>query len=379
MLARSAPRRDLRRWARRTRARALFAFEEWKARAEELSEEGVSKFRQRFQSGGARPSAQSGSSLLNSRLEQLSARWQQVNRDFDGWFNASCQRLQGRAEERVKEWKRQWAQRSAKAGKVAQPPLDTSSVTLIGLGAGCVIQEHLGFGLVLATIGTLRAAGRFVVSKVDAGDVDGLFKWVPASLNLRKDELFFRLRREIDSFRAIRSGNHSDLSWINHRGRTEAMHAEFDYTPEQLFGDAMSAIAAHPRVQEVVGQDVKPVAEPDKVVYRIHEGVAEVALAWRVRGASGAAEVQVKSTASLMDFIYVFPEAHSRYGMSVPGFVIRPNSDWSQEVKEMPRHQKQPFGGPHNGRLFVNREAIFEYDWEVRDFRTGWEGGRRGR
>lgn len=379
MLARSAPRRDLSRWARRTRARVHFTVEEWRARAEELGEEGLAQLRRRWQgpNASARQRDLSGSGALNARLEQLGARWRQANKEFDGWFNAACTRWQDQTIKRVQDWKQRYEQAGDASTKSAGPALDTSSVTMIGVGAGCVGHEYLGVGLVLATIGTTRALGRYVVQKVDAGDVDGLFKWVPSSLNLRKQETFLRLRREIDSFRAIRRGEHMDLSWINHRGQAHAMNADLDYTPEDLFGDAMSAVAIHPRVLDTIGQDVRPVAEPDKVVYRIHEGVAEVALSWRIRGAAGAAEVQVKSTASLLDFIYVFPEARGRYAVKAPGFVIRPNSDWSQEAKEMPKHMKQPFGGPHNGRLYVNREAIFEYDWEVRDFRTGREDRRR--
>ena len=45
-----------------------------------------------------------------------------------------------------------------------------------------------------------------------------------------------------------------------------------DHGPETLFDLAMEAVANHPRVHEWVGTKVLPKAEPDKAVYRMHEG-----------------------------------------------------------------------------------------------------------
>merc|ERR1712178_184413 len=106
----------------------------------------------------------------------------------------------------------------------------------------------------------------------------------------------------------------------------------------------MTSVAKHPRVLEVLGGDIKHVNEPDKVVYRVVEGIAEVCLAWRIVGSKAEAEIQVKSTARLLDYIYVFPKPTGRYQMMPPGFVIRPQGDWSQNADELPRYMKRPFG-----------------------------------
>eukprot|EP00913_Durusdinium_trenchii_P035182 g32913.t1 len=112
----------------------------------------------------------------------------------------------------------------------------------------------------------------------------------------------------------------------------QAHDADLDHSPETLFDLAMSALAAHPRVHEWLGTRVRPMAEPEHVLYRLHEGVTETFLAWQVKGELGEAEVQVKSTGSIVDFIYVFPEGRDHYGLQPPGFVIRPNGDtWSQD------------------------------------------------
>lgn len=256
------------------------------------------------------------------------------------------------------------------------PALDLPAAILMGVGIGGALQGYAIAGAVVAGSGAARTLCRFVVQRCDAGDAEGLLRWAPRAWRRQGVELFQRCQREIAAARRLRKYDPQDVdfSWIDHGGH-KAMDPRNDYTPEQLFQDAMASVAAHPRVCEALGAEVRPLAEPDKVVYRVHEGVTEVFLAWRVAGKEGEGEVQVKATASLLDFIYVFPEPRGRYEAKPEGFVIRPNGDWSLDCSKAPRYMKQPFGA-HNGRLFHNREGVFEFDYQVRDFKHGWEGGR---
>ncbi|CAE7897762.1 unnamed protein product, partial [Symbiodinium sp. KB8] len=78
----------------------------------------------------------------------------------------------------------------------------------------------------------------------------------------------------------------------------------------------------------------------------------------------GDAEVQVKATGSVVDFIYIFPQGRDHYGLQPEGFVIRPNGDsWSQNASDLPRFMKQPFG-KHGGKLYLDRDGIFDFDYE---------------
>lgn len=264
----------------------------------------------------------------------------------------------------------------------SQVPFDTTAMVLLGTGAGTAMQGCWKIGSLLTLWGLARATRRFVVHKVDNNDMAGLFRWIPAKLCERRGELFAQLKREIHAARALRAG---DKSFIEATARARpgghAMDSRYDHTPETLFAEAMTSVAVHPRVQDALGSGVHPVAEPDKVVYRMHEGISEVFLGWEVAGALGAAEVQVKATASLVDFIYVFPQTGDKYGLRKPGFVIRPQGNWSMDCSELPKDMKQPFGSGSgdDGRLYRNREGVFEYDYEVRDFRHGYENHPRKR
>ncbi|CAK9010529.1 unnamed protein product [Durusdinium trenchii] len=128
----------------------------------------------------------------------------------------------------------------------------------------------------------------------------------PPQLKKRKSELFPWLHHELHVMRQIRAGNLQYIGRVGDKDWEQAHDADLDHSPETLFDLAMSALAAHPRVHEWLGTRVRPMAEPEHVLYRLHEGVTETFLAWQVKGELGEAEVQVKSTGSIVDFIYVF-------------------------------------------------------------------------
>ena len=82
----------------------------------------------------------------------------------------------------------------------------------------------------------------------------------------------WRLHFELNAMRQIRAGN---LHYIGRRGEKDwdwVHDPKNDHGPETLFDLAMEAVANHPRVHEWVGTKVLPKAEPDKAVYRMHEG-----------------------------------------------------------------------------------------------------------
>jgi len=372
----------LQRWTRGARTRAELACSEWRDRASDWRYQLRARQRQwQRQWQEARPTERA-SFRLNGSLDRAHARWREANQRFDKEFNARWAALEsglrqsaGSARRRLQAQIPTQKQSQNSAG----PPLDTTAMVLLGVGVGSAIQGCVKAGTVFALWGLARGAHRFVVQKVDSNDMAGLFRWAPARLRERRAELFARLKREIHVARAIRAG---DPAYFNdsfsRREGGQAMDARFDYTPERLFADAMASAAAHPRVQELLGPEVRAAAEPDKVVYRVHEGIAEVFLGWEIVGRLGRAEVQVKATASIVDFIYIFPQTGDRFGFIKPGFVIRPRGTWSLDCSELPHDLKQPFG-ERGDRRFHHRTGIFDYDYEVRDFRHGREGKQQRR
>ncbi|CAK0844593.1 unnamed protein product [Prorocentrum cordatum] len=310
---------------------------------------------------------------LNAFCERTHERWRGANRRFDDWFNAGWFKL-------VADLRQHWKEVQERKAGSPGPAADTTAMVLLGAGVGSALHGLTGAGTVLSAWGVCRACRRYVVQKVDDGDVEALFRWAPERIRRRRGELFGRMRAEVDSFRRLRMGDLRFIhkEWANTDEKRRAMDdPTLDHTPESLFETA--SVAGHPRVRDAIGPGVRVESEPDKVVYRIHEGIAEVYLGWHVLGSSGKAEVQVKATGSIVDFIYVFPLVTNRYGIKDPGFVIRPKGTWSMDTKDLPRDAKQPFGAEgDSGRLKMNRQGIFEYDWEVRDFRHGKENLRRG-
>ncbi|CAE8596648.1 unnamed protein product [Polarella glacialis] len=259
------------------------------------------------------------------------------------------------------------------------PWMDTAAMTLIGAGVGSSLQGLQGPAFFLGLWGLLRAGRRFVVLCVDTEDTNRLFRFAPQRIKNQRGELFVLLANEVHAIRRMRAG---DLKYLT-KPRSEAWHRAMDesndYTAETLFEDTMVSIAEHPRVHEWVGTSVRVKAAPDKVVSRIHEGIAEVFLGWEVEGSLGTAEVQVKATGSIVDVIYVFPQGRDHYGLRPGGFVIRPKGNtWSQDCGELPKDMKQPFG-KQTGRILRNREGIFEYDYEVRAFRDAKQQKAAGR
>ncbi|CAE8736005.1 unnamed protein product [Polarella glacialis] len=257
--------------------------------------------------------------------------------------------------------------------------MDTAAMTLIGAGVGSSLQGLQGPAFFLGLWGLLRAGRRFVVLCVDTEDTNRLFRFAPQRIKNQRGELFVLLANEVHAIRRMRAG---DLKYLT-KPRSEAWHRAMDesndYTAETLFEDTMVSIAEHPRVHEWVGTSVRVKAAPDKVVSRIHEGIAEVFLGWEVEGSLGTAEVQVKATGSIVDVIYVFPQGRDHYGLRPGGFVIRPKGNtWSQDCGELPKDMKQPFG-KQTGRILRNREGIFEYDYEVRAFRDARQQKAAGR
>lgn len=387
-------------WLRRRVRRAKLALSEFQESAKERYLHFSATGRQRFRA------LQALRELPTSDLlDHLWDTWTQANRKFDDRFNAWFDRSvaaaaqsarsvrDGNAQElwqrsrlisKLLRWKQAMGMSASSAqgndpGKEAAPrkparPVDTGVLVLLGAGVGSAAQGFLGPALFLSSWATLRVARRFVVQCIDAEDANRLFRYAPASLQRRKAELFAQLHHELFVMRRIRAG---DLRYIGRPGDKSweaGMDPRNDHTPITLFDLAMQSVAAHPRVREWVGQTVRAVAEPDKVVYRMHEGISEVYLGWHVRGELGDAEVQVKATGSVVDFIYIFPQGRDHYGLQPEGFVIRPNGDsWSQNASDLPRFMKQPFG-KHGGKLYLDRDGIFDFDYEVGEFRSGYEG-----
>lgn len=344
--------RQLKRRANRARAQASLTWDEWCDRGTE--------YRERLRAGG---NLERVSREANESMRRAELRWKNKNRVFDGWFNDRWSQLEVDVRQR---WRKMNAARLDAQAK-NPPPLDVGAMLLLGSGSGCALQGCPGFGLFLTLWGVARASRRYVVNCVDKDDREKLFRMAPERFRKKSREIFAQLKREIQVARKLRAGDMSPVLPVD-----KTMHSNWDYTPESLYDDSMASIRKHSRVQEILGRHVYPVAEPDKVVYRIHEGIAEVYLGWNIAGSEGTAEVQVKSSASIVDFIYIFPQPGGRYGFQHPGFVIRPNGNWSLDCRDLPNDMKQPFGKGKD-RLFRNREGVFEYDWEVKDFRHGYE------
>jgi len=359
------------RWLCGTRTRVLLAAGELRDRADE--------WRQRAASTCSRPSItrwrqQDLTHCLNKCFYNLHAKWRFANRGFDSWFNARCAALAATARRWIGQLRLLHPGRDSTAATASTAvALDTPAMLLLGAGTGSCLNGCYTAGACLITWGVVRGLWRFLVTKLDANDVRGLFRWAPHRFRERQGELFQWLKDELYVMRSLRKG---ETRYMTLRGKPlkeqQAMSAQYDHTPETLYADTMASLVVHPRVLETLGGNVHAVAEPDKVVYRIHEGISEVFLGWQIRGSEREAEIQVKASACIVDFIYVFPHAVGRYGLKEPGFVIRPWGNWSKDCNELPWNQKRPFG-EHNGRMFINREAVFEYDYEVRDFRHGYE------
>jgi len=303
--------------------------------------------------------------------------WRESNDRFDDWFN-----------EQWPIWNAKGLSsdlflKATSEAQKTRAPFDIPAMLLVGTGIGTVSQGWY-VGILFTIWGSVRGISRFVVQKVDAEDREGLFRWAPAPFlehmqwgPAKRAEIFNRLQHEVHVSRKRREGDPHYQSY-NEPGtpRHKAMDPLNDYTPEKLFEDAMTCVAVHPRVLEAIGGDVTEVHEPDKVVYRVFEGIAEVYLGWRIGGPEAGAEIQVKATACLLDFIYVFPESGSKYRLNAhESFVIRPNGgNWSQNQADLHRYQKSPFGKEGDAdKLYPNRSGVFEYDWETRDFKHGKE------
>ncbi|CAE7034523.1 unnamed protein product [Symbiodinium natans] len=388
-------------WLRRKVRRTKLALSEFQESAKERSLHFSAAWRQRLRALRALRTLPA-----SDLMDLLWSRWTQANRQFDDRFNAwfdrsvaaatsaarqvrdgSAQELWHKSQLRLRllRWRESLVQGSGPAkegqgqeqGAVPQAsarPVDTGVLVLLGAGAGCAGHGLVGPTLALSAWAALRVGRRFVVQCLDAEDANRLFRYAPASLQCRKGELFARMHHELHVMRRIRAG---DVRYMGRPGDVAweaALDPRNDHTPASLFDLAMQSVAAHSRVREWVGETVRAVAEPDKVVYRMHEGITEVYLGWNVRGQLGEAEVQVKASGSVVDFIYIFPQGRDHYGLQPDGFVIRPNGDsWSQNTSDLPRFHKQPFG-KHGGKLYLNREGIFDFDYEVGEFRSGYEG-----
>eukprot|EP00929_Paragymnodinium_shiwhaense_P001620 TRINITY_DN10185_c0_g1_i1.p1 TRINITY_DN10185_c0_g1~~TRINITY_DN10185_c0_g1_i1.p1 ORF type:complete len:434 (-),score=67.11 TRINITY_DN10185_c0_g1_i1:220-1521(-) len=301
---------------------------------------------------------------------------------FDDWFNRRWRQLGSAARARVA-----LLQQLCRGSAQYERAFDAKSMMMIGAGAGSAIQgvAHGIFppvvaGFILAAVGTVRACYRHSVQRVDGNDMASLIPdWAPAALRKKKNEIYQRFKRELADARAIQRGDTKsvDLHWLDHGEQHRSRDVELDYTPESLFMDAMDIVVKHPRVQETLGEDVRVVAEPDKVVYRVREGVSEVCLAWPVAGSLGSAEVQVMAVATALDFIYIFPASGGRYQQELESFVIRPKDAWSMNCRDMPRDMKKPFGEDDSDRVWINRKSFYHWDWTTRSFRDGREDGKR--
>jgi len=357
-------------------------------RAERLSA-AMADYDKRFQAWGRGVTVRATQGAEDSR-----EKWRRANDQFDDWFNELCWDLrdnwkQGRVD--LKEQYRNFSVRlreslskNTSEKKSVPPAVDMPAAIFLGLGSGGIISGQpilCGMGSMLAAWGIGRAVSRVVVRHVDGGDADSLFRLAPAPLYRRREAIYHRLCREVHSWRKIRTEGVNHAYMDGHQNAT-AMHPELDYTPEKLFDDTSVAITKHARVNELLGGGIKATQVPDKVVYRIFEGISEVYLGWHVAGSRGGAEVQVKATASILDYIYIFPDETGRYGMGgKPGLVIRPNGNWWMSTEDMPIDQKQPFGrrttfGEKGGGYtpWRAREGVFDYDWDIREFRHGREG-----
>lgn len=337
----------------------------------------------------------------NDAMESAHHKCNEAIESFDDAFNERWYRLGPEMRRRRQEFQQRLrggkaaseesssssSSSSTAPAAVVGPSVDTTAAVLMSVGISGAYQGYPMF--VLLTIwGASRGACRFVTKHVDANDMEGMFRYAPASVRAKKVEHFARLQREVETARALRRGDlrYTDLSWLDRGGTRpqpgyqEAMDPRYDHTPETLYDETMEALIVHPRVIEVVGGDIRAQKEPDKVVYRIVEGIAEVYLGWHIVGSNGAAEVQVKATASIVDFIYIFPQATAKYQMDATAFVIRPQGTWSMDAKDLPYDAKQPFGfKAASGRLQRHKSGVFEWDWSVREFRHGYENHPRGR
>lgn len=318
---------------------------------------------------------------VEDRIAHLQYRWRVENDRFDDWFNAKWPTWQAELRRRCREARTDMREgRRFPLPNTIERPVDVPTLILVGSGVGVAAQGVPSLGVLLALSGVVRSARNFAIQKVDAKDMDGFFRWAPASLGeARRQEIWNKLRFQINIRRDLREAD-SYASSSQFFGQGTYHHAAMDplndYTPEKLFEDAMTSVARHQRVIETLGADVRVASEPDKVIYRIVEGVAEVYLAWRVAGQEAGAEIQVKATACLVDYIYVFPEPVGRYQVAPQSFVIRPKGSWSGNTDDLPRYQKSPFaqkGQDDSGKLYPNRSGVFQMDWSVRDFKHSKE------
>jgi len=354
--------------ARKLRARAALLIDEFR---DDLRDR-VAHVQQK--GAGMKAALRGGISLdkasraLNSRLHHYDSRWREANNAFDDWFNARF----WLAYERFQQHRKQMSASSPKKVSPNCPPMDLIAMLYLGAAGGGMLHQQFGLGILFAACGFIRTLRRFVVHHVDTGNVDGMFRWAPAAIHQKRFEIFSRLKQEVFAARKIMSYDSKwiDLSWMDHRSDGKGPDLHNDYTPETLFDDTMLSVSAHPRVSSFLGSNTRPLAEPDKVLYRINGDVSEIYLSWKVVGSKGTAQIQVKSVARVLDFIYVFPDGDGKYGLRPDGFVIRPNGGWSLNCSDLPRDMKNPFKrGERDG--FSPEAGMFDSDWFVREFRQG--------
>eukprot|EP00927_Polykrikos_kofoidii_P059557 TRINITY_DN54706_c0_g1_i1.p1 TRINITY_DN54706_c0_g1~~TRINITY_DN54706_c0_g1_i1.p1 ORF type:complete len:432 (+),score=57.90 TRINITY_DN54706_c0_g1_i1:76-1296(+) len=353
-----------RRWARRFRVRATLTCHEWRDSAAEWRSSDLKLDR-------VLPA-------VKTCLERAHSRCRQASASFDERFNRSWAQGVDASRDR---WAKLKDGLQADGGNAEKTPLDLPATLIMGAGVGGAWEGYYVIGAVVFSCGVSRAVCRFVTQRVDADDVEGLFRWVPSRWCQHKKDIFARLKAEVIMGRRLYNNPLlCNPKRYDDEAARRALDPNFDYTPEQVFDVAMKAITVHPRVREAIGGEVRDVVEPDKVIYRKFEGLTEIALGWEVVGEAGGAEIQVSSSGSILDFIYVFPKATDRYGLTPESFVIRPEGSWSQNSSEKHRYMKQPFGKKGDReRLFHHREGIYEWDYSVGEFRHGAEFGRPGR
>lgn len=243
--------------------------------------------------------------------------WRKANEDFDSWFNGRCSYLKAIYYNVAKSPRRKPSRSYTLPG------------ILVGVGLGTLTSGFYIEGALFSVFGFGLFFKRWSVHCIDTQDPEALFRWLPRSLQKYRARIFTRLHNEVHDARRIRAGNpFLDLSW------TEGRQAANTVNAEKLFDEAMRSISLHPRVREVIGEDVRPVAEPSQVVSRVQSGVEEVFMSWRITGCRGDAEAQLKSRAALLDFIYIFPR-ESRHGRGASSFVIRSHGAQSMNVDDV--------------------------------------------
>jgi len=313
---------------------------------------------------GVTAAAGSASELGRKPYEIFEMRSQEVIDRFDNWFNA-----------KYAVWQTSFKASTSKASsQAARRPVDPVVTGLIGCGTGCILISSPYLGAALLFWAAVRTARRHVVMCIDTGTAESLFRWAPESLQRHKLNIINHLRNEVASARGLSSGDakYVDLSHLDHGADPMASKPSLDYTPEELWKDAMNSLTSHEYVREVIGEQVRALDEPANVLYRIVQGMPEVYMSWNIAGEKLQAEIQVKAFGPVVDFIYVFPRSQGRYEFDRKGFVIRPKGAWYMNYGEMPGAQDRPDGPLKKGfKPFGERKGAFEdnSDFFVRNFR----------